>query len=77
MAGGLQDNRDSESYAFEPKDKPWNWGGLIEPYWIGQNNFGAQSVHVNNTESIPLFASGKYRNNYISMPGYYYNVFKT
>jgi len=48
MDGGIQDNRNSANFNFEPKDKPWNWGGLIEPFWIGQNIFGAQSVRVNS-----------------------------
>ena len=34
-----------------------NWGGLVEPYWIGTNNFGAQSVRVSNSEPIPLAVS--------------------
>ena len=54
MNGGLSDNRDSLAYPFEPKDIINNWGGLVEPYWIGTNENGATSVRVNNSDPIPL-----------------------
>ena len=59
MDGGLQSNRDSLSYPFEPKDKPNNWGGLIEPFWIGQNQHGAQSISLNNSINLPFSVEGK------------------
>ena len=39
------------------KDRVQNWGGLLEPYWIGINEFGAQSIRVDNKAPIPLAVS--------------------
>lgn len=54
FAGGIPDNRDSISYPFQPNDFVTNWGGLVEPYWVGGNKLGAQSISVNNQAAIPL-----------------------
>ena len=62
MPGGIPDNRDSINYPFQPNDFVTNWGGLIEPYWIGGNTLGSQSISVDHAAPIPLMAgitSGK------------------
>ena len=56
---GISVNRDIPETPFQPQDLPYDYGGLIEPYWIGHGVNGAQSIKVDNQANIPLSVKSK------------------